>query len=212
MLASPVFELAHSSVSNFFAGFDGASIPAASTAFEMARLRRYNRSRLVFSKSTCDVPSVSGSIESNDGAPVGTSDVVGGVGNWIYNPPVRSDRPSSDGATGTGGVRVTAPSNSTRVSSEAENLSLKILKCLCAELRASAAKDASRRITGRTYSSSRADSSSAGTMDVFFRKSLRDALRTGRGGDGSDLGVVVVGKVLDLERGGFGPFGARSDG
>lgn len=34
-------------------------------------------------------------------------------------------------------------------------------------------------------------------------------LRTGRGGDGNGLGVVVVGKVLDLGRGGFG---ARSDG
>lgn len=103
-----------------------------------------------------------------------------------------------------------APSNSTRVSSEAENSSLKILKCLCAELRASAAKDASRRITGRTkYSSSRADSSSAGAIDVFFRKSLRDVLLTGRGGNGSGLGVAVVGKVLDLARGGFG---ARSDG
>ena len=105
---------------------------------------------------------------------------------------------------------MTGASNSTRVSAEAENSSLKILKCLCAELRASAAKDASRRITGRTKSSpSRADSSSAGAMDVFFRKSLRDMLRTGRGGDGSGLGVKVVGKVLDLERGGFG---ARSDG
>jgi hypothetical protein len=68
-------------VSNFFVGFGGASIPAASTAFEIARLKRYSRKRVVFSKSTRDVSSVSGSIVGNDGAPDGTSDVVGDVGN-----------------------------------------------------------------------------------------------------------------------------------
>jgi hypothetical protein len=107
---------------------------------------------------------------------------------------------------------VTAPSKPTRVSSEAENSSLKILKCLCAELRASAAKDASRRITGRAKSSCpRADSSSVDATNNFFRKSLRDLLRTGKGRDGSGLCVVIVGKVLDLDLE-SGSFGARSDG
>jgi hypothetical protein len=70
-------------VSNFFVGLGGASIPAASTAFEIARLKRCSRERVDFSKSTCDIPSASGSIEGDNdsGASDGTSDVVVGVGN-----------------------------------------------------------------------------------------------------------------------------------
>ena len=40
--------------------------------------------------------------------------------------------------------------------------------------------------------------------DVLLPKSLRDLLRTGRGIEGSDLYVLVAGRVLDLERDGFG--------
>lgn len=126
----------------------------------------------------------------------------------MYNPPVRSDRPSSDGTTDTGGVEAMVDSNSTRVSSEAENSSLKILKCLWAELRTSAVKDASRRITGRGESNA-AGSILASVEIVFLLKILREPLRTGRGIDGNGLYVVVVGRVLHLESGGFGP---RSDG
>lgn len=128
----------------------------------------------------------------------------------MYNPPVRSDRPSSDGTTGTGGVGATVDSNSTRVSSEAEKSSLNILKCLWAELRTSAVKEASRRITGCGGSnSSPGGSFFASVAIVFLLKILRDPLRMGRGIDGNGLYVVVVGRVLDLESGGFGP---RSDG
>jgi hypothetical protein len=68
-------------VSNFFVCFDGASIPAASTAFEMARLKRCRRKREAFSKSTCDIPSGAGSTEGNNVASDGMSDVICGVGN-----------------------------------------------------------------------------------------------------------------------------------
>src|SRR5712672_2071781 len=106
----------------------------------------------------------------------------------MYNPPVRSDRPSSDGITGTGGATEMAASSSTSVSSEAENSSLKILKCLWAELRASAAKEASRRITGRAESSSSpADFFLTRATSGLFLKSLRDMLLTGKGRDGSGL-------------------------
>jgi hypothetical protein len=79
--APPVFELTLSSASNFFVGLGGASIPAASTAFEIARLRRCSRKRVDFSKSAFDLPSVAGSIEAVNGASGETLDVVGGVGN-----------------------------------------------------------------------------------------------------------------------------------
>ena len=122
----------------------------------------------------------------------------------MYNPPDRRDRPSSDETSGPGGVRVTAASNSTSVSCEAEKSSLKILKCLCAELRTSAVKEASRRITGRDMSNSSAtESVLASAADTLFLKSLRELLRTGRGIDGNGLCVMVVGKVLDLGRRGF---------
>src|SRR6266850_7515991 len=122
----------------------------------------------------------------------------------MYKPPVRRDRPSSDGASGTGGVRVTVASNSTRVSSEAEKSSLKILKCLWAELRTSAVNEASRRITGRdTSNSSATESVLTCVKDILFLKSLRDLLRTGRGIDGNGLCAVVAGRVFDLESDGF---------
>jgi hypothetical protein len=126
----------------------------------------------------------------------------------MYSPPARCDRPSFDGAIGTAGVTAPAASNSTSVSSDAENTSLKILKCLLDELRASAAKDAFRRITGRNSRSSSVYVIFASvTNDICLLKSLRDLLRTGRGIDGSGF-VLVAGRVLDLERGGFG---MRSD-
>ena len=46
--------------------------------------------------------------------------------------PVRCDRPSSDGAVGITGITAPVASNPTRISSDAENSSLKILKCLWA--------------------------------------------------------------------------------
>jgi hypothetical protein len=87
---------------------------------------------------------------------------------------------------------------------------LKILKCLWAELRTSAVKEASRRITGRGES----NSSAAGTIlasvaIVFLLKILRGLLRTGKGIDGNGLYVVEVGRVLDLESDNLSP---RSDG
>jgi hypothetical protein len=122
----------------------------------------------------------------------------------MYKPPVRRDRPSSDGASGMGGVRVTLASNSTRVSSEAEKSSLKILKCLWAELRTSAVNEASRRITGRDMSNASATGFVLTCVeDTLFLKSLRDLLRTGRGIEGNALCAVVAGRVLDLESDGF---------
>jgi hypothetical protein len=196
-----------SSVSNFFVGLGGSSIPAASTAFEMALLRRCSLDRVAFSKPACVGPTVSGWIGGDDEVSDGASEVVRGVGNRMYNPPVRCDRPSSssDGAMGIVSVTARAASNSTSVSSDA----LKILKCLLDELRASAAKAAFRRITGRDSRSSSADVFLAFAMnDVFLLNNLRDLLRTGKGIDGKGLGVLVAGRVLDLERDGFG---TRSD-
>ena len=47
----------------------------------MARLRRYSLNRAAFLKPTWVVPSVSGSIEGNDGVPDETSEVFGDVRN-----------------------------------------------------------------------------------------------------------------------------------
>jgi hypothetical protein len=70
-----------SSVSNFFVGLGGSSIPAASTAFEMALLRRCSLDRVAFSKPACVGPTVSGWIGGDDEVSDGASEVVRGVGN-----------------------------------------------------------------------------------------------------------------------------------
>jgi hypothetical protein len=79
--ASPLWAPMLFSVSNFFAGLGGASIPAASTAFEIALLRRYSLKRVAFSKPTCVAPSASDSVGGNGGVPDGISEVVDEVGN-----------------------------------------------------------------------------------------------------------------------------------